>query len=171
MPSARALPLLALLGLLTAPLLASAPAAALTQFTISNISAHLPDTDGFLEGDSDPFIEVRVDGQLAGTTSIIGGNNNPTWPGTVFTIQLNPGTTPFTIIELKAFDDDAGVPEYQGNIQIGYNWVAGNVASVTFALNTIHVGAYTISATVQATEVPVPVAASTWSSIKALYRR
>lgn len=170
MTFARALPALALLGLLTTPCLTPAPASALTQFTISGISAHLPDADGFLEGDSDPFIEVRVDGQLAGTTSIIGGNNNPSWPATVFTIQLNPGTTPFTTIELKAWDDDSGVPEYLGNIQIGYNWVGGNTVTVTYALNSIYVGPYSITATVDATELPVPVQAKTWSSLKALYR-
>ena len=53
--------------------LAATPAGALTELTISAISAHLPDADGFLEGDSDCYLEVRVDGTLIGVTSVIDG--------------------------------------------------------------------------------------------------
>jgi hypothetical protein len=166
----------------TAPLLASAllvlvllplspaPSAALTQITVSAPSGIFPDADGFLLGDSDPYVEVRVDGTLIGTTSIIGGNNNPSWPGTSFTVQMNPLGAPLLTVELKAYDDDNGIPEYLGVATISYDWVTALPVTATATLTSPFAGSYSATATIEAAAVPVPSRASTWGRLKALYR-
>jgi hypothetical protein len=150
--------------------LAATPAGALTELTISAISAHLPDADGFLEGDSDCYLEVRVDGTLIGVTSVIDGNNNPSWPAATFTTQYDPPSSPFLIMTFKAYDVDGLTHEYLGEGGIAYNWVAGNPGTYTTSLTSTFGPGFTITASFDANEVVVPVESETWGSIKALYR-
>lgn len=150
--------------------LAATPAAALTELTIGPISAHLPDADGFLEGDSDCTIEVRVDGTLIGVTSVIDGNNNPSWPTTTFTTQYDPPSSPFLFMNFKAYDVDGLTQEYLGEGGIAYNWVAGNPGTFTTSVTSTFGAGFTITASFDANEVAVPVESGTWGSIKALYR-
>jgi len=160
---------IALLTVLSLPL-AAAPAAAVTQMTVGPISAILPDMDGIFDGDSDPYIEVRVDGVLIGVTSIINGNNNPSWP-TTFTTVLTPVSSPFLVVELKAYDFDNLSTEYLGMVQIAYNWVAGNPVTFTAALSLPNPGPpFSITTGLDANDIVVPVRANTWGAIKALYR-
>lgn len=160
---------LALAAWLSLPFTAS-PAAAVTQLTVGPFSAQLPDADGFLQGDSDPYLEVRADGVLIGTTSVIGGNNNPVWPGTTFTTIFNPLNAPFLTVEIKAYDlDDVGA-EYLGMVQIAYNWVAGNPVTFTTSVSGPFGPGYSMTVGLDANDVVVPARASTWGAIKALYR-
>lgn len=160
---------IALLGiaLLT---LAVSPASALTEITVGPISAHLPDADGLFEGDSDCYIEVRVDGTLIGVTNTIDNNNDPNWTTVSFTYQYVPPSSPFLILSFKAYDVDGAGVEYLGEGLIAYNWVAGPPSTFTTSVNSTYGAGYTVTATYDANEVAVPVDSDTWGSIKALYR-
>ena len=160
---------IALLGIALLSL-AGSPANALTEITVGPISAHLPDADGLLEGDSDCYIELRVDGTLVGVTNIIDGNNDPSWPTVSFTYQYVPPSSPFLILSFKAYDDDGASADYLGEGLIAYNWAAGNPVTFTTSVNSTYGAGYTVTASFDANEVAVAQESATWGSIKALYR-
>lgn len=146
------------------------PAAAITDVIIGPMSAVLPDADGFLEGDSDCYLEVRVDGTLIGVTSVIDGNNNPSWPTTTFTYQYSPPSSPFLVVSFKAYDVDGLTAQYLGECLTGYNWAAGNPINYTNSLSQEFGPGFSITSGYDANEVAVPVESGSWGSIKALYR-
>lgn len=155
---------------LMAALAAAGPAAALTEISIGPISAWLPDTDGFLDGDSDCYIEVRVDGTLVGITPVINGDNTPDWPAVLFTYQYSPPSSPFLVMSFKAYDHDGLSADYLGEGLIAYNWVAGTPGTFTTSVNSPHGAGFTITASFDANEVAVPVETGSWGSLKALFR-
>lgn len=146
------------------------PALALTDLSIGPISALLPDADGFLDGDSDCYIEVRVDGTLVGITPLINGDNTPSWPAVLFTYQYSPPGSPFLTMSFKAYDHDGLSAEYLGEGLIAYNWVAGNPVTFTTSVNSPFGAGFTITASFDAEEAAVPVEAGSWGSVKALFR-
>lgn len=146
------------------------PAFALTEINIGPISAVLPDADGFLEGDSDCYIEVRVDGTLVGITPLINGSNSPSWPAVQFSYQYVPPSSPFLVMSFKAYDHDGLSAEYLGEGLIAYNWVAGTPGTYTTSVNSPFGAGFTITASFDADEVAVPVESGTWGGVKALYR-
>lgn len=150
--------------------LTAGPAFAITEVIIGPMSAVLPDADGFLEGDSDCYIEVRVDGTLIGVTSVIDGNNNPSWPATTFTYQYSPPSSPFLVVNFKAYDLDGLTAQYLGECSTGYNWMAGNPITYTNSLTQEFGPGFSVTSGYDANEVAVPVEGGSWGSIKALYR-
>lgn len=146
------------------------PAFALTEITIGPISAVLPDADGFLDGDSDCTIEVRVDGTLVGITPLINGSNIPSWPAVQFSYQYVPPSSPFLVMSFKAYDHDGLSAEYLGEGLIAYNWLAGSPGTFTTSVNSPFGAGYTITASFDANEVAVPVESGSWGGVKALYR-
>jgi hypothetical protein len=150
--------------------LTAGPAFAITEVIIGPMSAVLPDADGFLDGDSDCYLEVRVDGTLIGVTPVINGSNIPSWPTTTFTYQYSPPSSPFLIVSFKAYDVDGLTAQYLGEGLTGYNWASGSPTTYTTTLSEEFGPGYTVTSGYDANEVAVPVEGGSWGSIKALYR-
>ena len=64
------------LALIALMALAGGPAAAVT-IIVENIHGFVADSDSLLDGDSDPFVEIWIDGVLAGTTPRMPGYQQP----------------------------------------------------------------------------------------------
>jgi hypothetical protein len=150
--------------------LTAAPAVAITEVIVGPMSAVLPDADGFLDGDSDCYLEVRVDGTLIGVTPVIDGNNSPSWPSTTFTYQYSPPSSPFLIVSFKAYDVDGISVQYLGEGLTAYNWASGNPTTFTTSVSQEFGPGHSVTSTFDANEVAVPVEAGSWGSVKALYR-
>lgn len=155
---------------LVAVMALAGPAAALTEISIGPISAVLPDADGLFDGNSDCYIEVRVDGTLVGITPLIDNDNSPDWPAVAFTYQYTPPSSPYLIMSFKAYDHDGLSAEYLGEGLIAYHWVAGNPGTFTTSVNSPMGAGFTVTASFDANEVAVPVEAGSWGSVKALFR-
>lgn len=154
-------------------LLAAAPAGAVTIF-VENIHGQVTDTDGLFEGDSDPFVEVWIDGQLAGITPTIQGTNNPSWPAfsCALPITPGPGNTPLVTVELRVYDEEM-VPmpaQYQGVETHQYAWQNGLPVTVNGPIvGPFALPAPGLYATLRVEDV-VPTSGATWGGVLALFR-
>lgn len=151
-------------------LLGAGSATALTEVSIGPISAVLPDADAFPDGNSDCYIEVRVDGNLIGITPLVPDDNSPSWPAALFTFQYVPSSSPFLTVSFKAYDHDGLSTEYLGEGLVAYNWVAGTPVTYTTSVNSPMGPGYTLTAGYDAHEVVVPTEAGSWGTVKALFR-
>ncbi len=154
-------------------LLLCGPAAA-TTIVVENIYGRVADSDGFLEGDSDPFVEVWIDGQLAGVTPTLQGTNIPSWPTFSCSLPITPGpgNTPLVTVELRVWDAEMQnvPPEYQGAQTHLYDWVAGVPVTVIGPIQGPHPSLPSgLNVTIRL-EDAVSTDATTWSGLKALWR-
>ncbi len=155
-------------------LVAGSATAAVTIF-VENIHGHVPDTDGFLDGDPDPQVFVWIDGSLAGATPIIPSALNPNWPTFSCSLPITPvpGNTPLVSVSLMVADDEGpGNPQqFVGTVSFQYDWQAGAPVTATAPI----VGAYSfpgdqMTATIRVVSDAVPAEATAWGELKALFR-
>jgi len=153
--------------------LVALPAAAVTIF-VENIFGQVADTDGFLDGDSDPFVEVWIDGVLAGTPPTDAATNLPAWPAYSCSLPITPsvGNTPLVTVELRVWDEEQpNTPsQYQGAVTFQYAWQPGMPVTASGPV----VGPYPnnpgLTATMRVELDAVPVADSGWGRLKAMFR-
>lgn len=164
-------PILACLVLLLT--LVAQPAAAVTIF-VENIFGQVADTDGFLEGDSDPFVEIWIDGALAGTTPTAQATNLPAWPAFSCSLPITPsvGNTPLVTVELRVWDEEQPnvPPQYQGAVTFQYAWQPGLPVTASGPVVGPYPNATGLTATMRVELDAVPVAGSGWGQVKAAFR-
>lgn len=107
-------------------------ASAQVTITVEGLVGVVPDTDGPLSGQTDPFVRVFVEGTLVGQTATINGTLTPIWTDTFsILLTLDANTTPTATIELQVYDEDLNSDEFIGTATYEYDWVNGATESLT----------------------------------------
>jgi len=108
----------------------TATAQAQVTITVDAVSGQIPDADGLLEGDSDSYIRVFVEGNYLGMSPVVNGDNSPNWPGSwSILLALDPQATPTATIEIDVYDQDTNNDEFLGTATYEYDWVNGATVS------------------------------------------
>jgi hypothetical protein len=157
------------LALLAVSLFFAPAASAQVTITVEGLVGALPDTDGLLEGDTDGYVRVFVEGNFVGQTPVVADDNTPIWPGSFsILLVLDANTTPTATIDLQVYDEDSGTDEFLGTATYEYDWVNGATVSTTVPFSG-PLGSGEIGVRVSSELDPVDNDESSWSGVKARF--
>jgi hypothetical protein len=133
------------------------------------------DSDSLLDGDSDPFVEIWIDGILAGTTPRIQDTNSPSWTMDSYSLPFMPSerNTPLVTIELKVWDEESppAAPELQGVTTFQFAWQPAMPSTMSGpVVGPWPFGPVALSASIRVESGVVMEESTGWGSTKAAYR-